>query len=304
MLADELLKVAPSLQPYANAVEAALGHVLAGSHLLYNGSATQTLFSEAAMIFLSSLNIMPGNATLGDLSGVDLAGMINDTIGLMIDMEIFGYAPELYRALESFREFGPSDMARRLHEMLMWLASTEESGLDLIFQVLPRIYDSVRPLMSVFTQAAGDLPVPLGLFEDLAWNVLEMLRQMSSTSNLLAPPERHHPMFSHQFPQAKHTVRSRHRREAPPMPSSSFVDDFVDLFNIDYPTMFYALSQPVSTSEILETAHGFFANPDLGVVLNGVTGDLPWNWEAQREETIGAALGVMTFLTHPTTFQT
>lgn len=304
MLADELLKVAPSLQPYANAVEAALGHVLAGSHLLYNGSATQTLFSEAAMIFLSSLNIMPGNATLGDLSGVDLAGMINDTIGLMIDMEIFGYAPELYRALESFREFGPSEMARRLHEMLMWLASTEDSGLDLIFQVLPRIYDSVRPLMSVFTQAAGDLPVPLGLFEDLARNVLEMLRQMSSTSNLLAPPERHYPMFSYQFTQAKHTARSRHRREAPPMPPRSFVDDFVDLFNIDYPTMFYALSQPVSTSEILETAHGFFVNPDLGVVLNGVTGDLPWNWEAQREETIGAALGVMAFLTHPTTFQT
>lgn len=304
MLADELLKVAPSLQPYVSAVQAALDHVLAGSHLLYNGgSATQALFSEAAMIFLSSLDIVPGNATWGDLSGMDLAGMINDTIGLMIDLEIFGYAPELYRALERFRDFGPSEMARRLHEVLMWLASTEESGLDLIFQVLPRIYDAVRPLMSVFTQAADDLPLPVGLFEDLARNVLEMLRQMSSTSNLLAPPERHHPMFAHQFTQANHTGRRRQRREAVPMPPRSPIDDFVDLFNIDYATMFYALSQPVSTMEILETAHVFFANPDLGVVLNGVTRDMPWNWEVPREETIGAALGVMSFLTHPTTFQ-
>lgn len=295
--------MAPSLQPYVNGVEAALGHVLASSHLLNDSSATQTLFSEAAMVFLSSLNIMPGNSTWGDLSGMDLAGLINDTIGLMIDLEMFGYAPELYRALEGFREFGPSEMASRLHEMLMWLAFTEESGLDLIFQVLPQIYDSLRPLMSVFTQAAWDLPLPLGLFEDLARNVLEMLRQMSSTSDLLAPPERHHPMFAHQFTGANHTARPRRRREALPMPPRSPIDDFVDVFNIDYPTMFYALSQPVSTPEILETAHGFFANPDLAVLLDGVTKDVPWNWEAPREETIGAALGVLSFLTHPTTFQ-
>lgn len=304
MLADEVLKVAPALEPFVNAAQAAFGHVLASSHLLYSGSATQTLFSEAAMIFLSSLNITSGNTTLGDLSSMDLARLINDTIGLMIDLEIFGYAPELYRALERFRDFGPSEMASRLREMLMWLASTEASGLDLIFQVLPRIYDSVRPLMSVFTQTATDLPLPLGLFEDVFRNVLEMLRQMSSTSDLLAPPVRHHPMFAHQFTGANNTARPRRKREALLTPPRSPMNDFAELFNIDYHTMFYALSQPVSTPEILETAHGFFANPDLGVVLNGVTSDVPWNWEASREETIGAALGVLSFLTHPTTFQT
>lgn len=304
MLADELLKVAPSLQPYVNAVEAAVGHVLASSHLLYDGSDTETLFSEAAMIFLSSLSITSGNATWGDLSSMDLAGVINDTIGLMIDLELFGYAPELYQALERFRDFGPSEMASRFHEVFMWLASTQASGLDLIFQMLPRIYDSLRPLMSVFTQAAADLPLPLGLFEDLARNVLGMLSQMSSTSDLLSPPERHHPMFvQNQFTWANHTVRPRRRREALPMPPVSPIDDFVDLFNIDYHTMFYALSQPVSTPEILETAHIFFANPNLAVVLNGVTRDVGWNWEAPREETIGATLGVLSFLTHPTTFQ-
>lgn len=304
MLADELLKVAPSLQPYVNAVEAALGHVLASSHLLDGGSATQTLVSEAAMIFLSSLNITSGNATWGDVSSVDISGMINDTMGLIIDMEIFGYAPELYQALERFREFGPSQMASRLQGMIVWLASTDASGLDLIFQVLPQVYDSVRPLISAFTQAA-DLPLPLELFEDLAGNVLEMLKQISSTSHLLAQPEQHYLMSStHQVTWANHTARPRRRRESAPMPPRSPVDDFVDLFNIDYYTMFYALSQPVSTPEILETAHVFFANPDLGVVLDGVTRDLPWNWEAPREETISAALGVLSFLTHPTTFQT
>lgn len=299
MLADELLKVAPSLQPYVTAVEAAVGHVLASSHLLYNGSTTEMLFSEAGMIFLSSLGITSDN-----LSTMDLEGFINNTIGLMIDLEIFGYAPELYRALERFREFGPNEMASRFHELFMWMASTEASGLDLIFQMLPRVYDSVRPLMSVFTQAAADLPLPLGLFEDLARNVLEMMRQMSSTSNLLAPPERHHLMFvPNHFTWANHTGKVRRRREALPMPPRSPIDDFVDLFNIDYHTMFYALSQPVSTPEILETAHGFFANPDLSVVLNGATRGMTWNWEAPREETIGAALGMLSFLTHPTTFQ-
>lgn len=304
MLAGELLEVAPSLRPYVDAVEAALGHVLVGSHLLHDSSATQTLFGEAAMIFLSSLNITSGDAMWGDLSGMDLTGLINDTIGLMIDLEIFGRAPELYQALETFREFrGPGAMASRLRDMLAWLASTEASGLDLITQVLPRIYDSVRPLLSVFTHAAADSPLPLGLFEELASNVLEMLRQMSSTSNLLAPPQRQHVVFAQQLMGPNNTARTRHRREAPPMPPRSPMEDFVELFYVDYPTMFYALSQPVSTLEILETAHGFFANPDLGVVLSGVTSDVPWNWEAPREETIGAALGVLSFLTHPTTFQ-
>lgn len=304
MLADELLKVAPSLRPYIDAVEAALGHVLASSHLLHDGSATQTLFSEAAMIFLSSLNITSGDAMWGDLSGMDLTGLINDTIGLMIDLEIFGRAPELYQALETFREFrGPGAMASQLREMLAWLAYTEASGLDLITQLLPRVYDSMRPLLSVFTHVAGDSPLPLGLFEDLARNVLEMLKQMVNTSDLLAPPKRHHIGFAQQLMGANHTARMRYRREALPMPPRSPIDDFVELFHIDYRTMFYALSQPVSTPEILETAHGFFANPDLGMVLNGVTSDVPWNWEAPREETIGAALGVLSFLTHPTTFQ-
>lgn len=303
MLADELLGVAPPLQPYVNAVEAALAHVLAGSHLLHNESATQMLFSEAATIFLSSLNITSGNATWGDLSSIDISAMINDTIGWMIDMEIFGYAPELYQGLEGFREFGPSQMASRLQGMLVWLASTEASSLDLIFQVLPQVYDSVRPLMSVFSQVAADLPLPLGLFEDLVQNVLEMLTQMSSTSDLLAPPERHHPMLAHQVTWANHTARSRRRREVLPMPPRSPVDDFVELFKIDFHTMFSALSQPVSTPEILDTAHVFFANPELGAVLDGVSRNLSWNWEAPREETIGAALGVLSFLTHPTTFQ-
>lgn len=298
MIADEILKVSPSLQPYVNAVEMALAHVLANSHLLHDQNTTQTLFNEAAMILLSSLNI-----TSGDFTSLDISVMINDTIGLIIDMEIFGYAPELYRALERFREFGPIQMANRLQAMLMWLASTEATGLDLIFQLLPQIYDSVQPILSVFTQGAEDLPLPLGLFEDLGGNVLEMLRQMSSTSNLLAPPERHHPMFTHQVPWANNTAKARRRRDTLPMPPSSPIEDFVDLFNIDYSAMFYALSQPISTPEVLETAHVFFANPDLGVVLDGVTRNMSWNWEAPRGETIDAALGVLSFLTHPTTFQ-
>lgn len=304
MLANELLKVAPSLRPLVEAVQAALGHILAGSHLLHDEYATQTLFGEAAMIFLSSLNITSGDAPWGDFSSVDIAGLINDTVGWMIDLQIFGHAPDLYQDLKLFMEYrGPGAMASSLREMFAWLASTEASGQDLITQLLPRIYDSIQPLLYVFTQAA-DLPLPMGVLPDLARNVLEMLRQMASTSDLLAPPDRHHVMFVHQPTGSNHTARTRHRREVAPMPPPSPIDDFVQLFYIDYPTMFQALSQPVGTPEILETAHTFFANPDLGVVLNGVTSDVPWHWDAPREETLGAALGLLSFLTHPTTFQT
>lgn len=82
------------------------------------------------------------------------------------------------------------------------------------------------------------------------------------------------------------------------------MDDFIDLFYIDYPTMFRALTIPPSSADVMETVHVFAANPDLKVVLKGATHGMPWSLNASREKTIDAALGVLSFLSHPTTFET
>lgn len=81
------------------------------------------------------------------------------------------------------------------------------------------------------------------------------------------------------------------------------MDDFVDLFYIDYPTMFRAISVPPTTVEIMETVHVFFANPDLNVVMKGATRGMPWGINASREETVDASLGMLSFLTLPATVQ-
>lgn len=308
MAADEILRLSPSLPPYIKAMEKAVSHIQA--NLLKNNTSSEKLYGEAAMIFLSSLNITSGDMhsmMWGNFSGLNvphIVGMINDTIELMIDLEIFGHAPELYQTLESFMKSpSPSLMAHRLNEMFAWLATTEASGLDFLTQALPKIHDIFQPLFSVFTQAGMDMTLPLDLFTDLAGNILDMMRQLVNTSNLLGPRVHPHVMFQQQVTGTNHTASRRHKREALMMPERQPMDDFIDLFYIDYSAMITAISKPPTPLEVLETAHVFFANSDLNVVLNGVTRDMPWSLEAPREETITAALGALSFLTHPSTFQ-
>lgn len=308
MAADEILKLSPSLEPYIKAVEKAVSHIQNNSHLLKNNTSSEMLYGEAAMIFLFSFNITSGDThSMGNFSGLSvpyILRMINDTIQLMTDLEIFGRAPKLYQTLESFMKSpSPSLMAHRLNEMFAWLASTEASGLDFVTQALPQIYNALQPLFSVFTQAGMDMTLPLDLFTDLAGNILDMIRQLVNTSDLLGPRVHHHVMFQQQVTGTNHTASRRHKREALLMPERQPMDDFIDLFYIDYTAMIKAISKPPTPPEVLETAHVFFANPDLNVVLNGVTSDMAWSLEAPREETITAALGVLSFLTHPSTFK-
>lgn len=310
MLSDELLSVAPSLQPYLRAIEKALNHILNNSHLIQESNSSQILFREAAMIFLSSANITSGDmfsVMWGNFSGLNeaaIAGMIRQAVKMMIDMKIFGNVPMVYQALERFLASNDTSLiAQKVSEMSAWLASTQASGLDLLTQALPKIYEILRPLLSVLTQMTMDMPTSMELFEDLAGNIIAMLRQLVSTSGLLAPMEHHQSMFWQEMTGSNQTTKSRHRREAL-LPTRYPMDDFIELFYIDYPAMFKAISAPPTTTEIMDTVHMFFASPDLNIVLKGATSDMPWGLNASREETINAALGVLSFLTLPGTFQT
>lgn len=297
MLSNELLNVAPVLQPYLQAAEEAITHIVSNFHLIQNGSSSQDIFREAAMIFLSNANITVGN--LYDLNEEAVARMIRDIVKMMIDMEIFGHAPTVYQALE---QFVASDYPSMIAQLISWFGSNQASGLDLLTQALPKIYDILRPLWSLLTQEDTDMSAFVELLEDLVGNLLVMLRQFVATTDLLAPME-HHKTFQHEMAGGKHVMRRRLRREAPLQPLREPMDDFIKLLHIDYPAMFRAISVPPTAAEIQETIHVFVANPDLKVVLRGATHGMPWGLNASREETIDAALGMLSFLTYPGIYQ-
>lgn len=296
MLADELLKVAPFLHPYIHAVEKAASHILKNLHLIQNNHTSEILFREAAMIFLYSANItMPTSG----LNQAAIADIIWKVVKMMIDKKIFGHAPNIYQALKNFLASNdPSLIAQKVTEMFTWLSTTQASGLDLLTQILPNIYNILRPVWAVVAQINNDLSAFWELVEDLVGNVFNMVRQLISTGGFVD----HKGMFPQETMASYHTTRRRHKREALLTPRDP-MDDFIDLLYVDYPTMFRAMSVPPTTAEAMETVHVFVANPDLKVVLNGATHGMPWGLNASREETIHAALGVLSFLTHPRTFE-
>ncbi|XP_040004739.1 ATP-binding cassette sub-family A member 12 [Xiphias gladius] len=310
LLSDELLSVAPFLHPYTEAIEKALRHIVNNFHLVQDSSSSHDLFEQVAMIFLTSANItsdeifsmMWGN--FSGLSEASLTDMMRETIKLMTDLKIFGDAPLVYQALEQFLASNDTSLTvQKVAELSAWLVSTQASGLDLLTQVLPKIYDILRSFLSVLTQMSVDMPANMELFEDLVGNITAMFRQLVSTSVLLPPIDQLQGMIQAETTGGNHKMRIRRRREVPLMPPSDPMDDFIDLFYINYPAMFKAISVPPTTGEIAETVHMFFANPDLSVVLKGALSDMPWGLNASREETINTALGVLSFLTLPSAFQ-
>ncbi|XP_035859765.1 uncharacterized protein abca12 isoform X1 [Sander lucioperca] len=310
MLSDELVSVFPFIQPYIEAIEKTLSHILDNYHLIQVNNSSQDLFGEAAMIFLSSANIKSNDiypmmeGFFSRLNEANITDMMREAVKVVIDMNLFGNAPMVSQALEQFLASNDSSMiVQKVAEMSTWMASTHASGLDLLTQALPKIYDILRPLLSVLTQTSMDIPANMELFEDLAGNIIAMLRQFVSTSGLLTPMDYHPSMFQQEMAGSNHTTRVRNRREAPLMRTRDPMDDFIDMFYVDYPAMFKAISVPATTTEIMETVNVFFANPDLSVVVKGATSDMPWGLNASREETIDAALGVLSFFTLPGTFQ-
>lgn len=304
MLSDELHNVAPALQPYMEALENATGYILDNYQLLQQSTSAEELLKEAAMRFLSSANISSydifsipaGNTT------ASLYDLTTEVIRLMINIKVFGDDPMIYQVLEEFLRSNDTKLiAEKVAELSMWLHSTEASGLDLLSEALFRSYDIVRPVLSALAKMNTDMQATVELLEDLVGNVIAMFRQLVSTGNVPDPMVQH--LSDSEMTDGYHTHLVRRRRDASLMMTTDPMNDFIDLFYIDYPTMFKALAVPPTTPEIMETAHVFFANPDLSVVMKGATSGMQWGLNASREETIDAALGVLSFLTLPDVFE-
>uniref|UniRef100_UPI003AAEC31A uncharacterized protein abca12 n=1 Tax=Centroberyx gerrardi TaxID=166262 RepID=UPI003AAEC31A len=307
LLSDQLLSMAPALQPYVQSIEKTLHHILNNYQLVQDGSSAQDLFQEAAKIFLTSMNLTSDpffSMMWGNFSGLNemsLTQIMKGVVKLIVHMKVFGDVPMVYQAMEQFVASNNTRLlVEKVVELFAWWNSTQASGMDLLTQVLPKICDAFRAFFSILTQMIQDLPASLEQFKDLAENIIAMLRQIASTSDLLAPMDYY---LSHLQEQMKGGGPVRRRREAPMMPMREPMDDFIDLFYIDYPALFKAVSVQPTTEELMETAHVFFANPDLGVVMKGATRGMPWGLNVSREETIDAALGVLSYLTLPSLFQ-
>ncbi|XP_074551456.1 uncharacterized protein LOC141808680 [Halichoeres trimaculatus] len=304
MLTEQLLMVAPSLHPYIKAGEKALRHILANYHQIHNESSFEDVFDEAVRIFLLGAGLTPEDIAfllLGNFSDPDkdsLIHMIQKAVKHL--MKLLEDVPMVSKVLEHF--LSPNDtrmIVEEVAELLAWLASPEGFDLDQLEQALPKIFRILKPLLSALTRMCMDTQTHMELFEELAYNIVAMVRQIMSTSGLLGPMDYHQDMYMLEMTGSNHTKGLRHKREAPMIPMRSPMDDFIDLFHINYPAMFKALSTPLDDGEIQETAHMFFANPDLSVVMKGMTRDMPWHLNTSREDTIDAAVNILSYFTLP-----
>ncbi|XP_034550567.1 uncharacterized protein abca12 [Notolabrus celidotus] len=297
MLTDQLLTVSPYLQPYVEAVEKALHHLVVNFHQIQEESSSEDIFDEAVMIFLHHANI---TSDFSDLDKDSLTYMMKQAVKVL--MELFEDVPMVYQGLEQFLD-DTSMVLEKVAELVAGLFSAETLGGYLVVEVPPKIYHIVRLLVSSLTNMGMDMPANMGLFEELADNIVEMVRQLVKASVFSAPVDYHHGMYMQDMTGRNHSTGIRRKREAPLMPMRSPIDDFIDLFNIDYHTMFKAMSIAPTSEEMMETAHMFFANPDLDIVMKGVTRDMPWYLNASREDTIDAATGMLSFFTLHNVFE-
>ncbi|CAJ1079858.1 uncharacterized protein abca12 [Xyrichtys novacula] len=307
MLTDELLSLAPSLQPYVKAVETALHYILSNYHGIQDESSAEYIFKEAIGIFLHKVNLTSADflsLLQGHSSALDKEALVH-TMSQAVKhlMIMFEGVPMVYQGLEYFLTSNDTRMImEKVAELAVWLASVEEYGMGQLDQALLEVYRILSSLVSALTGMDMDKPGPMGLFEELAYNIVAMVRQMVATSGILGPMEYHHGMYKHDMTSQNHTKGVRRKREYPVIPMRSPLEDFLDLLYIDYPTMFKAMSAPTTTREMMETAHIFFANPDLNVVMKGITSDMGWYLNASREDTIDAAVGMLSFFTLPSMF--
>ncbi|XP_076025938.1 uncharacterized protein abca12 [Genypterus blacodes] len=291
MASEALLSVAPHLRPYMEAIERALVHFLNNYSDAPDNMSSQDLYRDAAMIFLASLNLtsediysmMRGNSSELDVKFI--TDLIIESVKLMADLKIFG--DETIRIDLFVEEVLTSNFTRPMLQkvagLVAWFCSPEASGMQLITEGLPKIFDVVQSCLTALAQITQFLPHIQGPLGQLLVNIAKTVGVWGPLKYHLGLPQDH----------------VRYRREVSMKPLRGPVDDFIDLFYIDYPTLLSALAVPPTSAEILETAHVFLSNPDLGVVIKGVTYGPTWGRNATREDTVDATLGVLSYFTAP-----
>ncbi|XP_017562806.2 uncharacterized protein abca12 [Pygocentrus nattereri] len=298
-----------SWRPYVLAVQKTMDYVLQDSYLNKNAIASPQIVMQAIEIVLTAMNISSKsiNAFLNsDIftkpNGFSTDMLIKDLIWKIIDMKLLGDLPVVYDLLNQLTYVeDTSRILEQVIELVNWYSTAEDTGVNLAMQILPKLYEMVKAVLPAASQLTSPLPSYSDLFIDLAGNALYFLRQIASTSNLFAPMDNYLNPFQMQLAPGQNLrdliSQSRNSRRVASNVKREPVDDFLDLLEIDYRTLAHVLSVPLSHEEILETMHVFFANPDLAVILKGLSGN------SSQDATINKALNVLSYLTLPSNRQ-
>lgn len=284
MVLDQFNTKHPEMMPYITVIKDTVQYILQNG-LLQNSTTDPEIIMQALEITLTGMNIteesinyfLSGNMFTNP-SGSTIDNIISDMIQQVIHMELLGDSPMLYGIMQQFVYLdNTSGILHKLIDVVNWFSFTEETGINFVIEGLPKLYEIVRKILPFVSTVTSPLQCFSDTFIDIAENVLYMLRQIKQTSNLFAPMEHFLNPLQMELAQGQnlpellsHTRNARrHTSEGNVEP----VDDFLDLLDIDYQALLQILSVPLTTSEILETIHVFFANPDLAVILNGLLGE-------------------------------
>uniref|UniRef100_A0A8C1YCU5 ATP-binding cassette, sub-family A (ABC1), member 12 n=1 Tax=Cyprinus carpio TaxID=7962 RepID=A0A8C1YCU5_CYPCA len=304
MALDQITREAPWMTPYIEAAGKTIEVILQNGILLQNSTASPQIIMQALEITLTGMNftketinyILSGDIFMNpNRSTVD--SLIKEVIQQIIGTGLLRDWPTLYGIMQQVLYLeDTSGTLWKTVEFFNWLYTTQDTGLNFVLEILRKLYEIVR-------DALTKMPLPCfsETFIDLFGNVLYMLKQIKLTSDLFDPVEQYLSPLKMQIAQGQDlqglVSYTRNARRIASEVQREPVDDFLDLLDIDYQALLEVLSIPPTSTEIMETIHVFFANPDLGVILKGYLKEMTGG--TSQEETIDTALNVLSFLTLP-----
>ncbi|KAK7169397.1 hypothetical protein R3I93_005384 [Phoxinus phoxinus] len=310
MALEQIKTEAPWMVPYIEAIGKTIEVILQNGNLFQNSTASPLIVMQALEITLTGMNfteeiinyILSGDIFMNP-NGSMVDNIIKEVIQQIIGTGLLREWPMLYGVMQQVLYFeDTSGTLWKSVEFFNWLYTTEDTGLNFALEILRKLYKILR-------DALTNMPTPLsclsGTFIDMAGNALYLLKQIKLTSDLFAPVEQYLSPLKMQMTNGENlqglvsqTINTRNvARKVQREP----VDDFLDLFDIDYQALLAVLSIPPNSTEILETIHVFFANPDLGVILKGLSREMAGI--TNQEVTIDTALNVLSYLTLPSNGQ-
>ncbi|TSW62345.1 ATP-binding cassette sub-family A member 12 [Bagarius yarrelli] len=292
--------------PYILAVYKALNFTLDNQNLTANPKVilhavevvltAMNYSSEQIDSFLSSDVFTMPNSLPFDLH-------IKEVINKSIQMRLLGNWTIMYNILEQVLYVeNKTSILRMLHELISWYNTTEDTGVSFGLNMFTKLYEMLGLLVPTLSPS----PCYSDLLFRLAGNALNALQHIFSTTNLFTPINSYLKPIQMKLALGDNlrdlVSETQNARTVVQNLTREPVDDFLDLLEINYQNLSQILSIPLTSEEILETMHVFFANPDLGIYLKGVSRNVAGT--SVEDETIDTILGTLAYLTLPSNGQT
>ncbi|XP_067300426.1 uncharacterized protein abca12 isoform X2 [Pseudorasbora parva] len=310
MTLEQIKTEAPWMTPYIEAIGKTIEVILKNSNPHQNSTASHVIIMQALEITLTGMNFteeMISYILSGDIfmnhNGSMVDNIIKEVIQQIIGTGLLEDWPMLNGVMQQVLYLeDTSGTLWKSVEFFSWLYTTEDDGLNFTLEILRKLYEILRDAL---TKMPNPLSCLSDTFIDIVGNVLHLLKQIKLTSDLFAPVEQYLSPLKMQIAHGQNlqglVSNTRKARTAAHGVQREPVDDFLDLLNIDYRALLDVLAIPATSTEIFETIHVFFANPDLGVILKGLSREPAGN--ASQEDTIDTALKVLSDLTLPSNGQ-